>query len=104
MFANNLGRPLSLRNLVLRHFKPVLAAANLPSVIRLHDLRHSCATLMLKKGINVKVVSERLGHSSAAMTLDVYGYVQEGMQEDATEKLSAVLFGIDPEPAQPIVH
>ena len=62
------------------------------------------ATLMLESGINVKVVSERLGHASAAMTLDVYAHVLPGMQEEATEKLSSVLLGLGPEPAQPTVH
>jgi integrase len=51
-----------------------LRAAGLPRM-RLHDLRHRCATILLASGLPVKVVSEKLGHSSASMTLDIYGHV-----------------------------
>ena len=53
--------------------------------IRLHDLRHTHATLLLRSGVNPKVVSERLGHSSVAFTLDTYAHVMPGMQPEAVE-------------------
>lgn len=58
---------------------------------RFHDLRHSHATQLLRQGIPVKVVSERLEHSTAAITLDVYSHVLPGMQEEAARKIDAVL-------------
>jgi integrase len=54
-------------------------------VIRLHHLRHTHATLLLAKGVPVKVVSERLGHASATITLQVYAHVMPGNQQDAAE-------------------
>lgn len=71
VFASEGGEPLDRRNLVQRHFKKIVKEAELPSSLRLYDLRHTCCTLLLATGVNVKVVSERLGHASAAMTLDV---------------------------------
>jgi len=52
-----------------------------------------CATLMLAAGVNPKVASERLGHSSVAFTLDTYAHVLPGMQESATKKLGGLLYG-----------
>ncbi|GAI62264.1 unnamed protein product, partial [marine sediment metagenome] len=53
--------------------------------IRFHDLRHTHATLMLKQGVHPKIVSERLGHSSVAITMDTYSHVIPGLQERAAE-------------------
>ncbi len=64
-----------------------------PADLRMYDLRHSCATLLLLAGVNPKVVSERLGHSSVVITLDTYSHVLPTMQESATEKLAIVLYG-----------
>lgn len=92
VFATAEGSPLMPRNLLSRHFKPILEQAKLPKTIRLYDLRHSCATLLLAAGENPKVVSERLGHSGVAMTLDVYSHVLPSMQQAAAEKLENILF------------
>ena len=59
-------------------FKPLLERAELPD-IRFHDLRHTCATLLLSRGHHPKLVQELLGHSSVAMTLDRYSHVLPGM-------------------------
>lgn len=53
------------------------------SGIRMHDLRHTHATLMMKQGVNPKIVQERLGHSSFAVTMDIYSHVVPGLQEAA---------------------
>jgi len=53
--------------------------------LRLHDLRHTHATLMLKSGIHPKIVSERLGHSTVAFTPDTYSHVVPGLQEAAAK-------------------
>ncbi len=60
--------------------------------IRLHDIRHTNATLMLENGIPAKIASERLGHSGIAITLDTYSHVSPKMQKDAVEKLSSEIF------------
>ena len=59
--------------------------------LRLHDLRHVHATRMLLSGVNPKVVSERLGHSSVAITLDRYSSVLPSLQEQAVEGLERLL-------------
>ena len=79
-------------NLIRQHFKPIVASADL-APLRLYDLRHTCATLMLGLGIHAKIVAERLGHASTAMTLDVYSHVAPTLQEEAAHKLGAALFG-----------
>ena len=61
--------------------------------IRLHDLRHTHATLALQAGIHPKVVSERLGHASVAFTLDTYAHAVPALEEAAAERLAAVVWG-----------
>jgi integrase len=75
-------------------FERTVRAAPVPR-IRLHDLRHTHATLLLRAGINPKVVSERLGHSSVAFTLDTYAHIMPGMQPEAAEKLADLVWGDD---------
>ena len=59
--------------------------------VRLHDLRHTHASLLLMNGVNVKVVQERLGHSSVTITLDVYSHIMPSLQEQAAERLELAL-------------
>lgn len=92
VFTTKEGGPLMSRNILRRHFKPVLKRAGLPESIRLYDLRHSCATLLLAANENPKVVSERLGHASISLTLDTYSHILPSMQQGATEKLDKLLF------------
>ncbi len=92
VFPSDAGTPFQHRNLVRRYFKPILKKAELPN-IRLYDLRHTTATLLLSAGENPKVVSERLGHASVVLTLDTYSHVLPTMQEDATKKLGNILYG-----------
>lgn len=73
-----------------RKFGNIIKESNLPK-IRLHDLRHTNATLMLKSKIKDKVASERLGHSSTAITQDIYYHVLKSMQEEAADKLDKML-------------
>ena len=95
VFAAANGQPMSEINILNRHFKPLLQNAKLPN-IRLYDLRHTCATLLLSAGVNPKVVSERLGHASIVLTLDCYSHVLPDMQKEATEKLEGMLFNVAP--------
>lgn len=71
VFTNRQGRPLYRKTFVRSVFKVALVKAGLPRVIRLYDLRHTCATLLLKSGEHIKVVSERLGHANVAITLEM---------------------------------
>ena len=66
--------------------------ADLPT-IRLHDLRHTWATLALEAGVDVAVVSKRLGHSSPVITWQTYQHVRKGMQTDAAEQVADAIFG-----------
>lgn len=91
VFCAKDGRPLMLHNLIMRHFKPILRRAGLPESLRLYDLRHTCATLLLAANENPKVVSERLGHASVTLTLDTYSHVLPSMQQAASEKLERIL-------------
>ena len=79
-------------HVVSQTFTRLAARAGLPT-IRLHDLRHTHATLLLKAGVPLKVVSERLGHSSPAFTMCVYQHVLPGMQRDAAELFATLVTG-----------
>jgi integrase len=61
--------------------------------IRLHDLRHTWATLALSAGEHPKVVQERLGHANVSITLDVYSHVTEGLHTDAASRVAGIIFG-----------
>jgi integrase len=90
IFTTQVGTPINRRNLVVRSFKPLLDHAGLPE-IRFHDLRHTCATLMLCGGIHPKVVQELLGHASVTVTLDTYSRVLPSMQGEAAAKMDSML-------------
>jgi integrase len=80
VFCSEEGTPLSIPNITYRYFRPILTKAKLPR-IRLYNLRHTCATLLLIAEENPKVVSERLGHSTIVLTLDTYSHVLPTMQK-----------------------
>lgn len=92
IFATEAGGPVEHNNLVNRHYRKILQRAGLPA-LRLYDLRHTCATLLLTQGTHAKVVQERLGHSTVALTLDVYSHVSPTMQAEATAAMERVLGG-----------
>ena len=94
VFCSDTGTPLQVPNLTYRYFRPLLEKAELPQ-IRLYDLRHSCATLLLLADENPKVVSERLGHSTIVLTLDTYSHVLPTMQQRASERLESMLYDGD---------
>ena len=73
-----------------KHFQRLLEEAELPRV-RLHDLRHTHASLLLARGVHPKVVQERLGHSSITMTLDLYSHMTPGLDEAAAATLNGLL-------------
>ncbi len=92
VFANETGGHLH-PNFLYGRFTSLIVRAGVPT-IRFHDLRHTSATLMLAEGVHGKIVQERLGHSSIAMTLDLYSHVTDDMQRQAADRLDAVLAGV----------
>ena len=88
VFSTLEGKPLR-PNTVTRAWTIIAARAGL-RVIRLHDARHTHASLMLKQGIHPKIVQERLGHSTIAITLDTYSHVSPGLQEAAAKRFDEV--------------
>jgi integrase len=86
------GSPINPSAITLA-FRRIIKKAGLKG-IRIHDLRHTHATLMLKAGIHPKVVSERLGHANIGITLDIYSHVLPGLQEAAAEKFDRI-FEVD---------
>lgn len=91
VFSNPDGKPLR-PNTVTRAFESLASRCGLP-VIRLHDARHSHASIMLKQGIHPKIVQERLGHSSISMTIDTYSHVISGLQEAAAKRFDELFDG-----------
>jgi integrase len=89
VFARPDGRPIH-PEFFSRTFDRVVARSDLPA-IRPHDLRHTHASLLLRAGVPVKVVSERLGHASPGFTLNVYQHVIPGMQAEAAATFSRLL-------------
>jgi integrase len=90
VFATHGGKPLDSHNVARTSFKPLLKKAGLPD-IRFHDLRHTCATLLLSQGHHPKLVQELLGHASVAMTLDRYSHVLPGMGNQTAAAMEAAL-------------
>jgi integrase len=90
IFASETGEPLDRRAVTKLKFKPLLKRARLPE-IRFHDLRHTCATLLLTRNVNPKIVSEMLGHSTIAITLDTYSHVLPNMRDQAAAAMEEAL-------------
>lgn len=86
VFTSRIGTPLSPESLT-ENFKALLKKAGLPKTVRFHDLRHTCATLMIKQGIHPRVVMEILGHSQISTTMNTYGHVLPEVQRDAVNIL-----------------
>jgi integrase len=74
----------------LCQFRAILAKAGLPKDMRIHDLRHSMATLLFAAGVNAKVIQEALGHSSITITLGIYGDVMPDMQQGAADVMDGI--------------
>lgn len=99
IFTTRNGTPIHPRN-IYRDYKKLLKNAGLPD-IRFHDLRHTAASLMLNNGIPPIVVSRRLGHARASITLDVYGHLIPSMQIEAAETIDDL---VTPVPLHTVAH
>lgn len=89
IFTSFRGEPLN-PSVITHNFQRIAAQVGIKGV-RFHDLRHTFASIMLLRGAKPKVISEALGHSSVAFTMDVYSHIIEGMQEDAMKLLDEVM-------------
>jgi integrase len=90
VFTTEVGTPINPSNLRQRSLAPLLKKAGLPH-IRFHDLRHTCATLLLSKGVHPKFVQELLGHATIAITLDTYSHVLPGMGDQTATAMEDAL-------------
>ena len=90
LFTTSTGRAINPSNLRQRSFARLLKEARLPH-IRFHDLRHTCATLLLAQGTHPKYVQELLGHATIAITLDTYSHVMPGMGDQTARDMQDVL-------------
>jgi integrase len=91
IFPNGFGTIMIPHNITKRSFKRYLVKAGLSRDIRFHDLRHTAATLLLAAGVNVKVVSEMLGHADISITLRIYAHVLPHMQQSAVTTMEGLL-------------
>ena len=91
VFTSEAGEPLDGQT-VCRTFKRTLAAAGLRPQ-RFHDLRHAAASFMLAQGVPLRVAQEVLGHSTIAITADLYSHLAEAQTRDATGRVGSLLWG-----------
>jgi integrase len=91
VFTDSIGGPLRRYNVERRQFIPLIARSGVPR-IRFHDMRHTAATLLIAQGVPVNVVSQMLGHSSAAMTLGVYVHMSPTMGREAAAVMGRTLW------------
>lgn len=99
VFSTKNGKPLDPKNFS-RSFKSLLTKAGLSEELRVHDLRHTYATLSLENGVQLKTISENLGHSSITITADTYSHVTDNMKTDAAERIGYVLAPLTKKEAQ----
>jgi integrase len=89
VFPKSIGGPLHPNSLANR-FRQLIVRTGVPP-IRFHDLRQTCATLLLAQGVHPKVVQEQLGHADIAMTMNLYSHVTPDTQRDAAAQLDAMI-------------
>jgi integrase len=89
VFTSEVGTLINPTNLRRRSFAPLLVRAGLPE-IRFHDLRHTCASLLLSRNVHPKYVQELLGHATVAITLDTYSHVIPGMGDHTARAMEEV--------------
>ncbi len=92
VFTTEVGTPLDPRN-VTRLWQDMVGRLDLGRRVRFHDLRHTCASLLLAQGVEPRVVMETLGHSMIGTTLNIYGHVLPVVQRAAADRMHAALSG-----------
>jgi integrase len=101
VFTAARGGPLRDSKWVPGYFKPAVRAAGLPSNLRWYDLRHTCASLLIREGASVKAVQRQLGHATASITLDTYGHLYGDEVEALAERLERLRAAAVATPARP---
>jgi len=91
VFTSSVGTPCEERN-VRRSLAAILMANGLPP-LRFHDLRHSCATLLLSQGTDPRTIMQTLGHSQITLTLNTYSHVIPALQRDAADRMESLVRG-----------
>ena len=91
VFPNRAGNPINNTNMRNRHFNSALTTAGIDR-IRFHDLRHTYASLLIEQGENIKYIQSQLGHSSPAVTLNVYAHLMKPANQEAARKLENSIF------------
>jgi integrase len=92
IFCNDDGSSINAENLYHRRFKRIIKKAGLRS-IRIHDLRHTFASILIAAGHNIKYIQSQLGHSSIKITLDIYGHLMPEVYEGAAKRSEDFVFG-----------
>lgn len=90
VFTSDCGAPLNPSNIRDKNLRRLTGKAGLPA-IRFHDLRHTCATLLLSRNVHPKMVQEMLGHATVAITLDTYSHVLPGIGDQAAAAMEDAL-------------
>lgn len=91
VFRSTTGTPLDRHNLCARSFKRLLESAGVSTEHRFHDLRHTCATILLTEGKHPKYVQALLGHATVAITLDTCSHVLPGMDDELADAMDDAL-------------
>jgi integrase len=93
VFVRETGEPLNRHAVLRQYLRPLLKTAKLPPTVRVHDLRHGAASLMLSQGIPVPVVAELLGHATPAITMSIYSHALPNSQQLIAKQMEAVFGG-----------
>ena len=91
IFPIEAGQPINYSNMMNRVYLPALMKAEIKK-IRLHDLRHTTASLMIEQGENIKYIQSQLGHSSPTVTLNVYAHLMKPTNQEAACRLENTIF------------
>ena len=91
LFTNTFGGFVNVQNFKRRYYFKMLSAAGIPKGFNIHSMRHTHATLLLKHGVKPNVVADRLGHSNATITLNIYAHVLENMEDTAPNTWQDIL-------------
>jgi integrase len=96
VFTAARGGPIREHKLMERYFKPAVERAGAPAALRMHDLRHTAASLLIREGASIKALRKQLGHKDAVQTLNRYGHLYPDELDSLADRLEAVHAAVDP--------
>lgn len=91
LFTDTDGKFLRKSNFERRVWKPLREAAGIPASVNFHDLRHTSASMLIRAKAHIKVIQERLGHSTVRLTMDTYGHLMAGLQSEAASHMESAM-------------